>query len=455
MFYSITLGLAVLLQHGLSQDTPRTRLTVEPPGPAVYVGEVVSLWCQLEGSPTTGWTYTWYPPATQTTMTPIPGHRSTGGRYTIFGVLPSDQGPYQCLAERIGPPPTAVLSNSVTLTVMDLPPGTLTITPDSRRHFQGDGLSLHCRSSCSSTTEWTLKHLNEQAIVETGYPGDSMRKRGCQTYNFTSLNSCNTGLYWCESEGQRTNAIDITVDESPVIIQGPTRSVSHGGNVTLQCRYRRFSPKNITFYKDGMEIETRGDGRMTMWGVTKEDEGFYWCSGEGTGMISAETWVSVTGSSVLTSREGAAGPEQPLMVFTVGSSTAEEIISQQPNLHSKGIATSTIENKSQSPEQMGKSLSEAGPELFVVMICIVIFLMLIPTLGILAYRCSHLEFPPSSRCSIADSESQYPGQNSPQPKEDPWSMTWVEMMIPLNNQDHHESQVETEPQMDDPDASQA
>uniref|UniRef100_A0A3B3T1N7 Ig-like domain-containing protein n=1 Tax=Paramormyrops kingsleyae TaxID=1676925 RepID=A0A3B3T1N7_9TELE len=292
-------------------NTPRTRLTVEPPGPAVYVGEVVSLWCQLEGSPTTGWTYTWYPPATRTTMTPIPGHRSTGGRYTIFGVLPSDQGPYQCLAERIGPPPTAVLSNSVTLTVMDLPPGTLTITPDSRRHFQGDGLSLHCRSS-----------------LETGYPGDSMRKRGCQTYNFTSLNSCNTGLYWCESEGQRTNAIDITVDESPVIIQGPTRSVSHGGNVTLQCRYRWFSPKNITFYKDGMEIETRGDGRMTMWGVTKEDEGFYWCSGEGTGMISAETWVSVTALSG----------------------------------------------------------SPAGPELFVVMICIVIFLMLIPTLGILAYR---------------------------------------------------------------------
>lgn len=83
--------------------------------------------------------------------------------------------------------------------------------------------------------------------------------------------------------------------ESPVIIQGPTQSVSHGGNVTLQCRYRRFPPKNIAFYKDGMEIQTPGDGKMTMWGVTKEDEGFYWCSGEGTGMISAETWVSVTG----------------------------------------------------------------------------------------------------------------------------------------------------------------
>ncbi|XP_048866061.1 high affinity immunoglobulin gamma Fc receptor I-like isoform X2 [Brienomyrus brachyistius] len=441
MFYSISLGLAVLLQHGRPQDTPRPRLTVEPPGPAVYVGEVVSLRCQLEGSITAGWTYTWYPPASRTTMTPIPGHRSNGSWYAIFGVLPSDQGTYRCQAERIGPPPISVLSNSVTLTVMDLPPGTLTVSPDSRRHFRGDRLSLHCRFSCSNTTAWTLKHLNEQARVETGCcPGGSMSKWGQQTCDFPSLNSWNAGLYWCESGGQRTNAIDITVDESPVIIQGPTQSVLHGGNVTLHCCYRGVSPRNITFYKDGMEIETRGDGKMTMRGVTKEDEGFYSCSGKGTGTISAETWVSVTGSS-----------------------TAEEIISQQPNLHSKGIITSTTENTSPSPEQIGKSLSEelalsgslAGPPLWMVMICIVIFLMLIPALGILAYRCSHLEFPPSSRCSIADSESQYAGQNSPQPNEDPWSMTWVEMMTPLNNQDHHGSQEETEPQMDDPEASQA
>ncbi|KAI1888774.1 hypothetical protein AGOR_G00172180 [Albula goreensis] len=78
--FTVALVITAVLPPGLLQDSRRAILSVDPPGPSFYVGEMVSLRCGVRGDLLGNWTFRWYRGSPQT---PLPG--ASGDRYTIAG----------------------------------------------------------------------------------------------------------------------------------------------------------------------------------------------------------------------------------------------------------------------------------------------------------------------------------------------------------------------------------
>ena len=88
----------------------------------------------------------------------------------------------------------------------------------------------------------------------------------------------------------------LCVSDGPVILESPVLSVMEGQIVTLSCRTKTPSSSFSTFYKDGSIIMTPPTARMTIYNVSKSDEGLYKCSMSGLGE-SPESWLAVRGEN--------------------------------------------------------------------------------------------------------------------------------------------------------------
>ncbi|XP_078020822.1 Fc receptor-like protein 5 [Epinephelus lanceolatus] len=103
-----------------------------------------------------------------------------------------------------------------------------------------------------------------------------------------------SGEYWCENDGgERSNTVNISVTDGPVILESPVLPVDEGNDATLSCNRKTTTP-NLTagFYKDGVFIRSSSTGEMTIHSVSKSDEGLYKCHISGAGE-SPESWMAV------------------------------------------------------------------------------------------------------------------------------------------------------------------
>ncbi|XP_016521494.1 uncharacterized protein LOC103130544 [Poecilia formosa] len=105
-----------------------------------------------------------------------------------------------------------------------------------------------------------------------------------------------TGEYWCENdEGQRSQALNISITDGPVILKFTARPVKEGSDVILHCINKKDEkPQTCDFIKDGESIKTTYDKSnvLTLHNVSTSHEGFYKCSISGVG-DSAESWLAV------------------------------------------------------------------------------------------------------------------------------------------------------------------
>ncbi|XP_033465409.2 high affinity immunoglobulin gamma Fc receptor I-like isoform X2 [Epinephelus lanceolatus] len=109
-------------------------------------------------------------------------------------------------------------------------------------------------------------------------------------FAFTS----DSGEYWCEGGGGRSNSVNITVTAGSVILQSPVHPVMEGESVTLRCRNKMSSTNlpTVFFYKNGSYIGHSSTGNMTIHSVYKSDEGLYKCYISGAG-VSPESWMAI------------------------------------------------------------------------------------------------------------------------------------------------------------------
>uniref|UniRef100_A0AAQ5Z4B9 Ig-like domain-containing protein n=1 Tax=Amphiprion ocellaris TaxID=80972 RepID=A0AAQ5Z4B9_AMPOC len=106
-----------------------------------------------------------------------------------------------------------------------------------------------------------------------------------------------SGEYWCEGGGERSNAVNITITDGAVILESPVLPVMEGGNVTLRCRTKMTSSAHIAdFFKDGRHIGTSTTAEMTIGRVSMSDEGLYSCSISEFGE-SPQSWLTVRGET--------------------------------------------------------------------------------------------------------------------------------------------------------------
>ncbi|MED6246306.1 hypothetical protein ATANTOWER_015721 [Ataeniobius toweri] len=103
-----------------------------------------------------------------------------------------------------------------------------------------------------------------------------------------------SGEYWCENdEGERSQALNISVTAGAAILNISAQPVKQGYNLTLCCVTKNTKKAyNSDFYKDGFHLGTYYETDMTLSKVSKSDEGLYKCSISGAGE-GPESWLAV------------------------------------------------------------------------------------------------------------------------------------------------------------------
>ncbi|KAK2913297.1 hypothetical protein Q8A67_001696 [Cirrhinus molitorella] len=285
------------IQSGLTKDLPKSSLTVTPDS-HVFTGETVNLKCVIEDYSkwrwrngllydwrniwTPEWRYEWYE-GTDSVMS------QTSERYTvnkdtltIRGATGSDQGQYWCRGQRDERPKSSQLSSAISLIMMV----SLVVSPSRSQHFSSDSLFLSCEDQ-SNSAGWTVRR---HTVRNT----EDCSKQTGSTCRIVSLNTSDTGVYWCQSEsGEKSHPQNITVHDGDVILLSSVDPVIEGDTLTLHCLHRSTNSSILRadFFKDGSLIQNQTKGEMNITNVSKSHEGFYYCKTE-RGQ-SLHSWISV------------------------------------------------------------------------------------------------------------------------------------------------------------------
>ncbi|XP_030608884.1 low affinity immunoglobulin gamma Fc region receptor III-like [Archocentrus centrarchus] len=194
----------------------------------------------------------------------------------------------------------------------------LHIVPNKVQFFEYESVSVRCEAD-NSISEWSVKWKPHKITNSTHTSNTS-----ASPYSINLTFEKHSGEYWCENEdGERSEAVNITVTAGFVILESPTHPVIEGNEVTFNCTNKKTQSGHITdFYKDGVPLGTWYNSSMTIQNVSKSHEGFYKCSISGAGE-SPERWLAVLKQSEAPYKEidlsHSLVPKTPILLWTVAS----------------------------------------------------------------------------------------------------------------------------------------
>uniref|UniRef100_A0A8C6WHX7 Ig-like domain-containing protein n=1 Tax=Neogobius melanostomus TaxID=47308 RepID=A0A8C6WHX7_9GOBI len=168
-------------------------VTLDPNWSVMFVGERLTLRCEVENRRAAGWTYQW-----RRNNRILPG---TTREYTVSRLTDSDRGVYSCRGEK-GPNHKTLWSSTTSASV------SLSVSPDRAQHFTGDVITLSCGFN-STDTDWRVQRLYQ----------NKLSTQQCHEYLKTDETSCTFmifaegfNVFWCESgSGEMSNALNISV----------------------------------------------------------------------------------------------------------------------------------------------------------------------------------------------------------------------------------------------------
>ncbi|XP_060945795.1 uncharacterized protein LOC133022907 [Limanda limanda] len=320
-------GWSVPLTLDLSNAAaPRPVVTVSPSW--LTPGASVTLTCGGVPHPTAGWRFYWYRyradptcsypvcrpqhkfqiqdrpvtidrvyPPRSTILRDIPQYSyellpgSNGGteqNYSVIQGLTESAG-YACRAGRGDPVFYTEYSDTKWVWHGDSNSSvSLTVRPDTVQHFRHDKIHLTCEGNSDKWILWlfTVDRLLECKSQDT-IPSSTW-----------SLGDLSSGVVWCGSGSELSNAVNITTDSDIVILESPVHPVTGGQSVTLGCTwFRRSLDFSFSFYKNGELLQRDVSSKLEISAVSKSDEGFYKC--EHSGVLSPESWMSVKYSDIV------------------------------------------------------------------------------------------------------------------------------------------------------------
>uniref|UniRef100_A0A671PKM2 Ig-like domain-containing protein n=1 Tax=Sinocyclocheilus anshuiensis TaxID=1608454 RepID=A0A671PKM2_9TELE len=168
----------------------------------------------------------------------------------------------------------------------------LVVSPSRSQHFSSDSLSLSCEDQ-SNSTGWSVRRYTDRNTEDCS-------KLTGSTCRIDSLNTSDTGVYWCQSEsGEKRHPLNITVHNGDVILLSSVDPVIEGDTLTLHCLHRSTNSPILRadFYKDGSLFQNQTTGEMNITTVSKSHKGFYYCKTE-RGQ-SLHSWISVRGLEMM------------------------------------------------------------------------------------------------------------------------------------------------------------
>ncbi|XP_069031612.1 high affinity immunoglobulin epsilon receptor subunit alpha-like, partial [Embiotoca jacksoni] len=189
------------------------------------------------------------------------------------------------------------------------------ISPNRLQFFVYESFSVRC-GKLDLFTEWRVmrSHGNIPA--------------NCSETPNTSASSCtikktfqrHSGEYWCENEqGERSDAVNITVTGGSVILDIPAQPVIEGNDVSLRCMKENSESRHIAdFYKDGVGLDSKYKSSIAIQNISKSDEGLYKCSMSGVGESPASRLL-VFKQSEETPPSHSVSPQTFILLWTLSS----------------------------------------------------------------------------------------------------------------------------------------
>ncbi|XP_039985229.1 uncharacterized protein LOC120791114 isoform X2 [Xiphias gladius] len=217
---SSLLGVAALvLQVAAFKESLEVSVSVRPPGSHIYLGECVFLQCIVESQSPFVKSYRWYRSKPHTA--PNPRHLVSGDSYFITAVTREDADSYWCQAEcRENKTVFVVKAQPFALSVSELHPPSLSLTPNTRQMLRGERFTVRCPAFETYSPGWKLVHFSPDRTMRTTVfsvhyspPGGGVSADNSEAFVFIAA-SGKSGLYWCEGAGGRSNAVNITMAPS-------------------------------------------------------------------------------------------------------------------------------------------------------------------------------------------------------------------------------------------------
>ncbi|XP_076829404.1 Fc receptor-like protein 5 [Brachyhypopomus gauderio] len=268
-----------------STERPTAVVSIEP-DPQVFVGETVTLRCNIVGGDVTRWQYSWYEEGSDR-------HVHSGQVYKISYVTESHAGKYTCRGTEAGGSRNSHTSYDVTLTVSVKP------KPELTSSFQGATLignpvTLYCKLEQSAGWRFYWSKHTQNPENETSTETSST--------TISSVTPSDGGQYWCR--GGRGNpvyythysdALWVNVTGVPsllsLIISPNRRQHFSGHSLSLSCEDQSHSTAwTVLQYTQNRSVSDCSSGWGSVTGSTctisslsTSHTGVYWCQSESAG----------------------------------------------------------------------------------------------------------------------------------------------------------------------------
>ncbi|KAG1930234.1 Fc receptor-like protein, partial [Pimephales promelas] len=201
------------------------------PDQRVFIGERVTLTCDIQGGGNIQWRYSWIKDGN----TVNPYTTTTTTAYYSFTASASLSGEYRCRGERSDS--HTDFSDGVTLTVSDLPTSTVTVTP-AGPVFTGETVNLQCVIN-SDHSNWRYEWYKDSVKLQTSDDRFTVNR---DTLTIRGAIGSDQGQYWCKgrrdgrpNSSTSSSVVSLSVKGKPVVKVRPDQRVFRGERVTLTC----------------------------------------------------------------------------------------------------------------------------------------------------------------------------------------------------------------------------
>ncbi|XP_076850342.1 leukocyte immunoglobulin-like receptor subfamily A member 3 [Brachyhypopomus gauderio] len=306
-------------------ERPTAVVSIEP-DPQVFVGETVTLTCNIDGGGVTTWQYSWNEEGSYR-------HVHSGQVFTISDIE-SHRDKYTCRGTEDGGSRYSHTSDAVTLTVSAVKP-----KPELTSSLQGDALignpvTLYCKLEQSAGWRFYWSKHTQNPESETSTETSST--------TISSVTPSDGGQYWCRAGRGNpvyythySDALWVKVTGVPSLVSliiSPSRSQHFSGHsLSLSCEDQSHSTAwTVLQYTQNRSVSDCSSGWGSVTGSTctisslsTSHTGVYWCQSE-SGGISNPVNITVHDGDVIL--------DSPVHPVTEGDSlTLRCLCSQTPS----------------------------------------------------------------------------------------------------------------------------
>uniref|UniRef100_A0A8C2L0X8 Ig-like domain-containing protein n=1 Tax=Cyprinus carpio TaxID=7962 RepID=A0A8C2L0X8_CYPCA len=269
----------------------------------LYLGETVTLRCDIDGEGVTSWQYSWYKDGSFYTYSKLKEH-------TFSPVTESDAGKYSCYGAERGGSCSSNISDEVTLTVSERAIPKVSIKP-AQHVFRGETVTLRCDIDGEGVTSWQYSWYKDSSFYNSSE---------LQEHTFSPVTESDAGKYSCYGAERRSRtsnisyAVTLTVSDipTPTLTVLPQSSLFTGDSVTLRCEMDRSWDGWEFLWSKNSNTESTEAATKTIDSVKVSDGGEYRCrarrGGYYTHYSEPVTGVSKSTFAILTTEKRLARP---------------------------------------------------------------------------------------------------------------------------------------------------